>query len=185
MKLKWAIVQSVHPDHDGVVRDVIVRYILLKPGPEPYISAFSKNSPFKTKLCSVEPLALMYSKEEQLEDMEKRLVDQMAGSSSVDMAINKRNSKKGVRQEVNLTKFDTANQQDKPDNEGKETKHKPIDGQDDYTRPAFASHPTLSHLHASDAMLKEQGDLQLHKDDQQEMDVQDPHHPSYWEPDDL
>ena len=76
-KLKWAIVQSVHPDHDGVVRDVIVRYILLKPGPEPYISAFSKNSPFKTKLCSVEPLALMYSKEEQLEDMEKRLVDQI------------------------------------------------------------------------------------------------------------
>ena len=101
------------------------------------------------------------------------------------MAINKRNSTKGVRQEVNLTKFDTANQQDKLDNEGKETKHKPIDGQDDYTRPAFASHPTLSHLHASDAMLKEQIDLQLHKDDQQEMDVQDPHHPSYWEPYDL
>ena len=41
-KLKWAIVQSVHPDHDGVVRDVIVRYSLLKPGPEPYITAFTK-----------------------------------------------------------------------------------------------------------------------------------------------
>ena len=58
-KLKRAIVQSVHPDHNGVVRDVIVRYILLKPGPEPYILAFSKKSPFKTKLCSVQSLALM------------------------------------------------------------------------------------------------------------------------------
>ena len=61
-KLKWAIVQSVHPDHDDVVRDVIVRYSLLKPGPEPYIRAFTKKGPFKTKLCSVQTLALMYSK---------------------------------------------------------------------------------------------------------------------------
>ena len=45
-KLKWAIVQSVHPDHDGVVRDVIVRYSLRKPGPEPYITKFTKKGPF-------------------------------------------------------------------------------------------------------------------------------------------
>ena len=34
----------------------------------------------------------MYSREEQLEDKEKSLVDLMAGSSSVDMAVEKRNS---------------------------------------------------------------------------------------------
>ena len=90
-KLKWAIVQSIHPDHDGVVRDDIVRYILLKPGPEPYISAFSKKSPFKTKLCSVQSLALMYSKEEQMKDMEEQLRDPLASSSSVDMAVENRN----------------------------------------------------------------------------------------------
>ena len=65
--------QSVHPDHDGVVRDVIVRYSLLKPGPEPYITAFTKKGPFKTKLCSVQTRALMYSKEEQMEDMQTSL----------------------------------------------------------------------------------------------------------------
>ena len=43
--------QSIHPDHDGVVRDVMVRNCLLKPGPEPYMTAFSKKNPFKTKLC--------------------------------------------------------------------------------------------------------------------------------------
>ena len=46
-EVKWGIVESVHLDHDGVVRDVIVRYSLLKPGPEPYITTFSKKSPFK------------------------------------------------------------------------------------------------------------------------------------------
>ena len=28
-KLKWGIVKTIHPDHDGVLRDVMVRYILL------------------------------------------------------------------------------------------------------------------------------------------------------------
>ena len=46
-RLKWAIVKSVHPDHDGVVRDAIVRYALLKPGPEPYIAGFNKKGPSK------------------------------------------------------------------------------------------------------------------------------------------
>ena len=90
-KLKWAIIQSIHPDHVGVFRDIIVRYILLKPEPEPYISAFSKKSPFKTKLCSVQSLALMYSKEEQMKDMEEQLRDPLASSSSVDMAVENRN----------------------------------------------------------------------------------------------
>ena len=90
-KLKWAIVQSIHPDHDWVVRDVIVRYILLKPGPEPYISAFSKKSPCKTKLCSVQSLSLMYSKEEQIKDMEEKLRNPLASLSSVDMTVVKRN----------------------------------------------------------------------------------------------
>ena len=81
--LKIAAEVKINPDHDGVVRDVIVRYILLKPGHEPYISAFSKKSPFKTKLCSVQSLALMYSKEEQMKDMEEQLRDPLASSSSV------------------------------------------------------------------------------------------------------
>jgi hypothetical protein len=37
-RLKWGIVKSVHPDHDGVVLDAIVQYALLKPGPEPYVT---------------------------------------------------------------------------------------------------------------------------------------------------
>ena len=81
-----------------MVRDVIERYILLIPGPEPYILGFSKKRSFKTKLCSVQSLALMYSKEEQERDMEEKLKDPLASSSSVDMAIVKRNSTEGVSQ---------------------------------------------------------------------------------------
>ena len=61
----------MHPDHDGVVRDVIVRYALLKPGSEPYVKGFNKRGPFKTKLVSVQNQAMMYSCDEQREDMEK------------------------------------------------------------------------------------------------------------------
>ena len=96
-KLKWAIVTSINPDHD-----VVVRYILLKPGPEPYISAFSKKSPFKTKLCSVQSLTFMYSKEEQIKDMEEQLRDPLASSSSVDMAVEKRNSTEMISHRDNL-----------------------------------------------------------------------------------
>ena len=84
-----------------MVRDVIVRYSLLKPGPEPYITPFSKKGPFKTKLCSVQTLALMYSKEEQVEDMQKKLGDTLAGSCSVDMAMEKSVPENVSQQEIN------------------------------------------------------------------------------------
>ena len=82
-RLKWAIVKSVHPDHDGVVRDAIVRYALLKPGPEPYVTGFNKKGPFKTKLVAVQNLAMMYSKDEQRIDKEKFCNLKLGGSAEV------------------------------------------------------------------------------------------------------
>ena len=87
-KLKWGIVKTIHPDHDGVVCDVIVRYVLLKPGPEPYISAYTKGSHFKSKLYSVQSLALMYSVEDQQADREERMKDPLSSSSPVDIIEN-------------------------------------------------------------------------------------------------
>ena len=78
----------MHPDHDGVVRDVIVRYALLKPGPEPYIAGFNKKGPFKTKLVAVQNLAMMYSRVEQKEDMEKFCMVKSGGSTMVDWVAN-------------------------------------------------------------------------------------------------
>jgi hypothetical protein len=66
--MKWAIVQTIYPDELGVLRDVLVRYILPKPGPEPYIRKYTKNSSFKTKLVSVQNLAIMYPVSEQIRD---------------------------------------------------------------------------------------------------------------------
>ena len=80
--------KTIHPDHDNVVRDVMIRYILLKPGPEPYFSAYAKGSPFKSKLCSVQSLALMYSVEDQQADREERMRDPMSASSTVDIIGN-------------------------------------------------------------------------------------------------
>ena len=93
MRLKWGVIQSVHPDHDGVVSDVIVRYSLLKPGPEPYMTSFTKKGPFKSKLCSVQNLALVYSCEEQEEDRHRNLKDAISGSVSVDMVGGEKMSK--------------------------------------------------------------------------------------------
>ena len=84
-KLKWGIVKTIHPDHDGVVRDVMIRYILIKPGPEPYITPYSKKSPFKTKLCAVQTLAMMYSVEDQQTDRRDRMLDQMSASCEIDL----------------------------------------------------------------------------------------------------
>ena len=66
-KMKWGIVRTVFPDHDGVVRDCIIRYANLRPEKEPYTSPFRKTDPFKTKLCAVQNLAMMYSTLEQKE----------------------------------------------------------------------------------------------------------------------
>ena len=66
----------------------MVKYILLKPGPEPYISAYTKGSPFKSKLCSVQSLALINSVEDQQADREERMRDPMSGSSTVDIIGN-------------------------------------------------------------------------------------------------
>jgi hypothetical protein len=82
-RLKWAIVKSVHPDHDGVVRDAVVRYALFKPGPESYVTGFNKNGPFRTKLVAVQNLAMMYSKEEQRKYKEKFSNIKPGGSAEV------------------------------------------------------------------------------------------------------
>ena len=84
-KLKWGIVKTIHPDHDGVVRDVIIRYISIRPGPEPYITPFSRKSPFKTKLCAVQNLSMMYSVEEQQSDKRERMQDPMSASCEIDL----------------------------------------------------------------------------------------------------
>ena len=84
-KLKWGLVRTVFPDHDGVVRDCMVRYANLRPGPEAYITPFSRTNPFKVKLVSVQNLAVMYTKEEQLRDMALRERDPLSGSSNVDI----------------------------------------------------------------------------------------------------
>jgi hypothetical protein len=84
-----AIVKSAHPDHDGVVRDAIVRYALLKPGPEPYIAGFNKKGPFKTKLVAVQNLDMMYSRDEQKADKEKFCNIKPGGSTEVDWGASK------------------------------------------------------------------------------------------------
>ena len=82
-RLKWAIVKSGHPDHDGVVRDAIVRDALLEPGPEPHITGFNKKGPFKTELVAVQNLAMMYSRDEQRADKEKFCKLKPGGSAEV------------------------------------------------------------------------------------------------------
>ena len=84
-KMKWGIVRTVFPDHDGVVRDCIIRYANLRPGKEPYTSPFRKTDPFKTKLCAVQNLALMYSTEEQKEDKQRRKEEGLVESNTVDL----------------------------------------------------------------------------------------------------
>ena len=84
-KLKWGIVKTVHPDHDGVVRDVMIRYISIRPGPEPYVTPFSRKYPFKTKLCTVQNLSMMYSVEEQQSDKRERMLDPMSASCEIDL----------------------------------------------------------------------------------------------------
>ena len=74
----------MHPDHDGVVRDAIVPYALLKPGPEPYVAGFNKRGPFKTKLVAVQNLAMMYSRDEHKPDKEKFCKVKPGGSTMVD-----------------------------------------------------------------------------------------------------
>ena len=49
----------------------------------------------------------------------------------------------------------------------------------------FDYQPTLSGLLGLEAVAEAQEVQQHHKDSQQELDVRDPRHPSYWEPDDL
>ena len=67
-KLKWGLVRQVCPDEEGVVRDVIVRYAHLQPGPQPYITPYKKKGPFKEKLVAVKNTAPLYTKLEQMED---------------------------------------------------------------------------------------------------------------------
>ena len=74
----------MHPDQDGAVCDAIVRYALLKPGPEPYVTGFNKRGPFKTTLVSVENCSMMYSRDKQREDMEKFGLVKSGGSAMVD-----------------------------------------------------------------------------------------------------
>ena len=63
----------------------MVRYANLRPGPEAYITPYSRSSPFKVKLCSIQNLAVMYTKEEQVKDMEMRKMDPLSGSTNVDI----------------------------------------------------------------------------------------------------
>ena len=91
-RMKWGIVRSVFPDHDGVVRDCIIRYANLKPGKDPYTSPFKKTDPFKTKLCAVQNLAMMYSKEEQIEDKQRREKEGIVESNLVDIMTPKAQS---------------------------------------------------------------------------------------------
>ena len=84
-RMKWGIVRTVFPDHDGVVRDCIIRYANLKAGSEPYTSPFKKSDPFKTKLCAVQNLAIMYSSLEQKEDRLRRRNEGLVESAIVDI----------------------------------------------------------------------------------------------------
>ena len=47
------------------------------------MTSFIKKSPFKSKLCSVQNQALMYSCEEQEEDRHRNLKDAMSESVSI------------------------------------------------------------------------------------------------------
>ena len=79
--------------------------------------------------------------------------------------------KRGIAQ--NLMKKDMNN------------RHNNGEGQDHVTRTEFDYQPNLSGLHGLEAVAEAQEVQQHHKDSQQELDVRDPRHPSYWEPDDL
>ena len=70
-KLKWGIVSHVYPDSEGVVRDVLIRYAILKPTNEPYIAPYSRKGPFKSKMMSIQTLALFYSAKEQAADRDR------------------------------------------------------------------------------------------------------------------
>ena len=84
--MKWAIVQQTYPDSMGVVRDALVRYICPKPGPEPYITPFSKASPFKCKMVAVQNVALMYPVSEQSKDKTRYFEQTETLSVHVDIA---------------------------------------------------------------------------------------------------
>ena len=73
--LKWGLVTKVYPDQEGVVRDVMLRYALLKPTAEPYIAPYTRKGPFKEKIVAVQTLAIFYSAEEQAFD-KNRLMGQ-------------------------------------------------------------------------------------------------------------
>ena len=84
--LKWALVQQVYPDSMGVVRDALVRYICPKPGPEAYITPYSKSSPFKSKMVAVQNVAVMYPVSEQIKDRNRYLEKNEELSVHVDLA---------------------------------------------------------------------------------------------------
>ena len=65
-KLKWGIVRKVFPDEEGLVRDVLVRYAILKPNDKPYVAPYTRKGPFTEKIMSTQSLAMFYSKQEQM-----------------------------------------------------------------------------------------------------------------------
>ena len=84
--LKWGLVTHVYPDQEGVVRDVMLRYALLKPNTEPYIAPYTRKGPFKEKLVAVQNLSMFYSAEEQAFD-KNRLMGQTEGENSTEVDI--------------------------------------------------------------------------------------------------
>ena len=73
LSLKWGIVHEVLPDDSGVVRDAIIRYILIQSGRSTFTSVYTKPGPFKYKRVAVQNLALMYSVQDQESDKERNL----------------------------------------------------------------------------------------------------------------
>ena len=73
LTLKWALVYKVHPDDAGVVRDVTVRYSNIRVGRDTLASVYHRPGPFKFKICAIQNLAMMYSKEDQVRDREAHL----------------------------------------------------------------------------------------------------------------
>ena len=57
------------------MRDVIIRYAVLKPTSEPYIAPYTKKGPFKTKMMATRNLALFYSRQEQAADKVRSLAN--------------------------------------------------------------------------------------------------------------
>ena len=86
--LKWGLVTHVYPDQEGVVRDVMLRYALLKPNTEPYIAPYTRKGPFKEKLVAVQNLSMFYSAEEQAFD-KNRLMGQTEGENSTEVNMEK------------------------------------------------------------------------------------------------